>query len=804
MKISPNRKLTLLTLLLLSINAMAIVPRTTTPTADFNIIPAQERIELSEGEPYNMRSHSYITYDENSADLENEALFLQQYIEDICGLYLEVYEAQEADRGAIHLSIDNEIENPESYQIRITEEHINIVGGGRNGVFYGIQTLRKSIPVKLASRGDTEPLSMTDMPENARRNTFKREVSIDIPAGVIADTPRFGYRGMHLDVARHFFDTQMIKKYIDILAMHGVNHLHWHLTDDQGWRIEIDRYPRLTEVGARRERSLIGYPGSGEYEMSVHGGYYTKAEIKDIIEYASRQHITIVPEIDLPGHMLAALASYPELGCVGSGYEVTPDVGVFKDVLCPGKQQTYIFLENIFTEICELFPSHLIHIGGDEVPYTRWEECPHCQAKIKQDGLADDKQSSAESKLQNSFMRHISDFLTGKGKQVICWDEVIEGGGIPNATIMAWRGEKEGAKAAKMGYDVIMTPTSHCYFDYYQSNDTKNEPLAFGSHLPIEQVYLFDPIPQGLSKEDEKKIIGCQANLWTEYISEESHLLYMALPRMAAMAEIQWGAPRERDIKDFTERLSNLLDLYDIYNYNYSQHIYDIKATITPDPTQRGIMISIATNDDAQITYHTDEDEPLMYQDPFLITESCTLTATSYRRNGRKSEYIKHFDFNKATGSPISIDSTYLDPRYSYGGAPTLVDGVEGVENFRSGQWLGFVGGNVTIDITLEKRQKITEVGLNSLADMASWIMNIKGVEISTSEDGTTYTPVKVTKSDIGTASKAKGISHHKVKFEGRQAKHVKITLLPYQSLPESHPGSGKHPYIFIDEISIK
>lgn len=760
--------------------SVALSACTTTPVADFNTVPQPQTVELSSEAPYSLKGDSYISYDKNVAGLQDEATFLQQYIKDICGLSLEVSEAEKAESRAIHLSVNSSIENPDAFQITVTADCINIEGGSESGVFYGVQTLRKSIPVKLAAKSR----------------------GAEIPAGVVADEPRFGYRGMHLDVSRHFFDANTVKKYIDLLAMHGINRFHWHLTDDQGWRVEIEKYPRLTEVGSTRNSTVVGYPGSGQYDNTEHGGFYTKAEIKEIVEYAAKQHITIIPEIDLPGHMLAALAGYPEYGCTGGPYDVWPEWGVSENVLCLGNEQTYTFMEDILAEISELFPSKFIHIGGDEVPYVRWEECPKCQAAIKAAGLKDDSNSSAESKLHNHCMARIAAFLAQKGKQVICWDEVIDGGVLPSATIMAWRGTDAAVKAAKMGHDVIMTPTSHCYFDYYQSTDTENEPFAFNSYLPIEQVYTLDA-PQGLTEEEAKRIIGCQANVWTEYILDEPHLFYMALPRMAAMAEIQWGAPESRDIKDLTNRLSNMFDLYDLYGYNYAQRIYDIKATYTPDFEQKGILVTFTTNDDAQIEYQIDG-KSAVYEEPFLITHSCTLTATATRSNGRKSQFSKTFDFNKATMAAITVDTTYLDPRYTYGGAPTLVDGLEGGEVYRSGEWLGFIGGDAIVDITLNELQPVSEVNVNSLVNISSWIMNLKGLEVATSEDGVTYTPVKVTELNIDPFTESRGIARHAVKFEECQAKYVKVTLQPYSELPEWHLGAGYRPYIFIDEIAVK
>lgn len=429
--------------------------------------------------------------------------------------------------------------------LTVKADRVTLNGQTENGVFYGIQTLRKSIPAET------------------------KATSILLPAGSIQDEPRFSYRGMHLDVGRHFFPIEFVKKYIDLLALHNMNTFHWHLTEDQGWRIEIKKYPKLTEIGAWRDRTVIGR-NTEEYDNTRYGGFYTQEQAKEIVKYAGERYITVIPEVDLPGHMLAALAAYPEMGCTGGPYEVCPHWGVFEDVLCIGNEKSMQFLEDVMAEIIDIFPSKYIHIGGDEAPRTRWEKCPKCQARIRTEKLKADKNHTAEDRLQSYCMTRIEKLLNSKGRQIIGWDEILEGDVAPNATVMSWRGSAGGIKAAQLGHDVIMTPNDYCYFDYYQSEDTRHEPFAIGGFVPLEKVYSLNPTAS-LTEEQAKHILGTQANLWTEYIPTSEQVEYMVLPRMAALAEVQWTQLEKKDYTNFTTRLAGLIGLYRRDGLNYRE-----------------------------------------------------------------------------------------------------------------------------------------------------------------------------------------------------------------------------------------
>ncbi|HZV70954.1 MAG TPA: beta-N-acetylhexosaminidase [Saprospiraceae bacterium] len=436
--------------------------------------------------------------------------------------------------------------NPEAYSLRVKSSGILITAGSELGVFYAFQTLRQIM------RLDAVP----DAKGSQR--------SWSVPYVDITDEPRFSYRGMHLDVSRHFFPVEFVKKYIDLLAYYKMNYFHWHLTDDQGWRVEIKKYPKLQEIAAYRDETLIGRFGEKppRYDSTRYGGYYTQDQIKDVVKYASDRAVTIVPEIEMPGHSLAALAAYPELACTSGPFKVATTWGVFNDVYCP-EDSTFAFLENVLDEVLTLFPSKYVHIGGDECPKTRWGQSQFCQNLMKDEGL------KTANELQSYFIQRIEKYLNSKGKTVIGWDEILEGGIAPNATVMSWRGIKGGIEAAKAGHNVVMTPGDYCYFDHYQG-DRATEPLAIGGFTSVEKVYSFDPVPAELSETEAKHILGAQGNVWTEYIDTPEKAEYMAYPRAVALSEVLWTRSSRRDWKEFSPRLAKHLERLDGLNVNYA------------------------------------------------------------------------------------------------------------------------------------------------------------------------------------------------------------------------------------------
>lgn len=438
----------------------------------------------------------------------------------------------------------------EEYSIDITKANCIVRASSYNGFLYAIQTLKQLTSVNIFG----------NEPNPAEKFLF--------PCVKIQDKPRFGYRGMHLDCSRHFFSVEEVKKYLDVMAMYKLNRFHWHLTDDQGWRVEIKKYPKLTEVGAFRNGTVIKKDW-GSNDGVRYGGYYTQEQMKDIVAYAGKLGIVVIPEIDLPGHMMGALAGYPELGCTGGPYEVWTRWGISDQVLCPGKDGMFTFLEDVFTELMDIFPSEYIHIGGDECPKTEWEKCPACQARIKALGIKADEHHTAEQFLQSYVTARVQKFLNDHGRKIIGWDEILEGELAKGATVMSWRGTDGGIKASAMGFDVIMTPNTYCYFDYYQSEDQDKEPFGIGGDLPLEKVYGYEPL-EGLDAEQRKHILGVQANLWTEYVATPEHLEYMLLPRMTALSEVQWCRPEDKNLDRYKAALqAESFKIFDILGYNY-------------------------------------------------------------------------------------------------------------------------------------------------------------------------------------------------------------------------------------------
>ncbi|SEN17908.1 hexosaminidase [Prevotella sp. ne3005] len=500
---------------------------------DYNIVPLPQSIALQKGEPFTLDATVQILA---PSALQQEAEFLQFYLRDMVGLDFPVVQKRAKKVCYIELAVSPRVTSKEGYVLTVGSKGVTLQGGSAAGVFYGIQTLRKSF-------ANTSSASLLQM--------------FQLPAAVITDTPRFSWRGMHLDCSRHFFSVEFVKKFIDLLALHNMNIFHWHITDDQGWRIEIKKWPKLMEVGSHRTGTIIG-TNSDIDDQIPYGGYYTQAEAREIVAYAAARHITVVPEIDMPGHMLAALASYPELGCTGGPYQVGHYWGVYKDVLCVGNPKVYQFVEDVLTEIMDIFPSEVIHIGGDETPTEKWEACLKCQG-IKEK--------------QAHFTKRVFDFLTSKGRRALGWDEILDGS-PQDAMIMSWRGTAPGAKAAEAGHDVIMAPTTHCYLDYQQVEDVLFEPSRCGGFIPIEKVYSLDPAPDSLSVEARQHILGTQANLWSEYMTNEAMVEYQALPRMTALAEVQWTMPERKNFDDFKQRLGEFTKYLEYLHYTYCKHLW--------------------------------------------------------------------------------------------------------------------------------------------------------------------------------------------------------------------------------------
>lgn len=507
-----------------------------------NVVPLPQNIAMQKGTAFVLTAATPVVYAGTDTKMKRNAEFLTEYVNQLTGLRLSISAAKPKKAAAIVLTIDPKVKGSEAYRLTVTDRQITIAGNTAAGVFYGIQTLRKSLPV-LDSTED-----------------------IVLPATVISDAPRFGYRGTMLDCGRHFWPVSFVKKFIDILALHNMNVFHWHLSEDQGWRIEIKKYPKLTQIGSMRSRTVLGH-NSDVDDGTPYGGFYTQDEAREIVRYAAERNITVIPEIDMPGHMLAALASYPELGCTGGPYEVGYAWGVYRDVLCLGNEKIYTFLQDVVDELSDIFPAKYFHIGGDESPTIRWENCPKCQTLAKANGV-DTKH------VQSVFTNRMEKYINSKGKSIIGWDEIAQGKINQSATIMSWRGVEPGSKAAEAGHDVIMTPGTYCYFDHYQSDKTDREPMCIGGYLPVSKVYEFDAAPDSLSDAAKEHILGVQANLWTEYIATTNMVEYMLLPRLGALAEVQWTPVNKKNYDEFVKRETHMTKIYDKYGYKYAIHLW--------------------------------------------------------------------------------------------------------------------------------------------------------------------------------------------------------------------------------------
>lgn len=759
---------------------LALVGCSTTETkeANYEVVPLPKEITKQSGEAFKLTKSTKISYLVESEAMLRNAAFLADYIHASLGFRPEIT-ADHSAKNTVVLGLNSD-ENVESYELVVTADQVLINGTTEAGVFYGIQTLRKSLPVAKGAE-------------------------VNLPAVVIKDQPRFSYRGMMLDVSRHFTSVENVKKYIDILALHNLNTFHWHLTDDQGWRIEIKKYPKLTEIGSKRSGTVIGR-NSGEYDNTPYGGFYTQEEAKEIVKYAAERYITVIPEIDMPGHMQAALSAYPELGCTGGPYEVWRQWGVSEDVLCAGKDETLVFLKDVIDEIIEIFPSTYIHIGGDECPKSRWKECPTCQTKVKALGIKADKAHSAEDYLQSYIISSVEKHLNEKGRQIIGWDEILEGGLAPNATVMSWRGMGGGIQAAKQGHDVVMTPTTHVYFDYYQTLDTENEPLAIGGYVPLEIVYSLEPVPAGLTAQEEKHIIGTQANLWVEYIPTFEQVEYMILPRLAALAEVQWVAKEQKSYDAFLVRLSRLVDIYAQQGYNYAKHVFDIDARFEPNLETGVLEVELSTIDNAPIYYTLDGTTPTaastLYSEKLSLVDNTDLRAVVIRPSGSSRVLSETVKINKASIKPIEAIQP-VNKQYEFKGAKTLVDGLKGNSNYRTGRWIAFYKNDMEVVIDLKDITEIQSVDLSTCVVKGDWVFDARSFEVLVSDDNKTFTSVAKQEYPEMKQEDKDGVCDRHLEFAPVSTRYVKVIGKPEYKIPAWHGGKGNPSFLFVDEIAI-
>ncbi len=756
--------------LLLFLTCLACVSENPMPhgASDYKLIPIPQYLKAGAGY-FQLRPKTNLVFDQDNEAIRYSADYLRDFLQANNQMELET---AEQNKNNIVFQLNDEIEQEEAYSLTITQKGVLIQGSSPAGIFRGTITLIQLI---------TQQSGLQDL--------------VELPCVFIEDKPAFSYRGMHLDVGRHFFPVEFIKKYIDLLAFYKLNRFHWHLTEDQGWRIEIKQYPKLQQVAAYRPETLIGHYSDQphQFDGERYGGYYTQEEVKEVVQYARERFITIIPEIEMPGHSRAALAAYPELGCTGEQYEVATKWGVFEEVYFP-KEETFEFLENVLTEVMALFPSEYIHIGGDECPKTQWKNSTYAQELMTKEGLKD------ENELQSYFIRRIEKFLNENGRQIIGWDEILEGGLAPNATVMSWRGESGGVEAAKEGHDVVMTPTSHCYFDYYQSIHP-DEPLAIGGFIPLEKVYLYHPVPEELTAEEAEHILGAQGNVWTEYMKTPEKVEYMAFPRAIALSEVTWSGKEKKDFDSFTKRLTQHLKWLERRSVNTANHLYDVKSEVRSGEGE-GVYLNFYNQAKAGIIRFALGDSASAgdqaIRNPLKINESGQYTAQTFidgQKTGRPQSI--RLELHKTAGAEIEL-LTPPSPKYNSGGKGALINGVLGSKDrYGDEEWLGFEGTDFQAVVDLEKTDTIRSLQMRFYHSPGQWIYAPNEVKVLFSKEKVVPENWETT----AVQNKSTKVVTVDINLDQTSGRYLHVQVPNFGVIPEGKQGAGNKAWLFVDEL---
>lgn len=748
--------------------------------ADYNVIPQVQNLSVKDGDVYVFDSSRKLVYD-NQDSRRSLELFAQD-LEELVGIRPSVAEGTSDDaKGNVYFTLGLQDGRKEAYSINVSSDGILVRAVAPEGIYRATRTLLKSVGTEKTS-------------------------SVEFPSAEVSDWPRFGYRGLMLDVSRHFSDVEMVKRTIDMLALHQLNIFHWHLTDDQGWRIEIKSHPELTEVGAWRDDTVVGrYLGGTDYptDGKRHGGFYTQEQIREIVAYAKERYIEIIPEIDLPGHTSAVLAAYPQLGCEDKEYKVANRWGVIRDVLCAGNPASLDLFKDIMDEVCELFPGKYIHLGGDECVKDRWKACPKCQKKIRELGLKDGSRYSKEDYLQSWFMGEVASYVQSKGKRVIGWDEILEGVPMDDSVIMSWRGTEGGITAARMGHDVVMTPTSDMYFDQSQTLASQLEEIPVGGFINVMKVYSYEPLPASLTPEQQKHILGCQANVWCEYMPEERIRQYQILPRLAALSEVQWTMPERKNYKDFLKRLPKMLSIYDHYGYNYAKHIFDVACSYSVNVEKGSLEVSLSTLGNDPIYYTLDGTSPqtkkaMLYDDTPIVISSPSELKVSVLRNGKftKEETLFKLDCNKATFKKVNI-STTLNIMQAHLPHEILTDGIIGSLRCDDYRWMSCTG-RMSLILDLGKSESFSRIGWVALNSKSENILVPQNVKIQISEDGKQYcTILDIEKNhEIKAEQSVERISEE---VGAQTARYIKMDFDSYK-----YPDKTSPSWVFLSELIVE
>lgn len=760
--------------LLLVILVLACRPTTNHKEESISIIPQPQQLELFKG-AFKLNSETGM-YAE--AEFSTAANFLKTYLLKGAGIDLKNSPVQNASI----VFEKNDALPAEGYELDITKDKVHIGARDASGAFYAVQSIRQLLPPQLEQ--------LNSLPKK----------SVEIPLVRITDFPRFSYRGMHLDVGRHFFPKEFIKKYISYLAMLKMNYFHWHLTEDQGWRIEIKKYPKLMSKAAFRDETLIGHYNDTpqKFDGQRYGGYYTQEDIKEIVAFAAKHQITIIPEIEMPGHAQAAISAYPVLGCTGTQIPVATSWGVFEPIYCP-KEETFEFLEDVLTEVMALFPGEYIHIGGDEAPKIHWKSCAACKKRIAEEGLKD------EHELQSYFVKRIESFVNSKGKKIIGWDEILEGGLAPNATVMSWRGIQGGIEAAKSKHHVIMTPTSHSYFDYYQSDDP-GEPLAIGGYLPLKKVFGFNPIPEDLNKEEAQYILGAQGNLWTEYIKTEQQVEYMIFPRILAMSELTWSGPTkdiEKAYPGFVNRVEHFHERLNALGVNYANHLYIVEGAV--EKSDNSVYYTLKTpTSDKEIRYSINGGNWNSFASRIKLTEDTELKALVFSKGMKLGDtFTESIRYHKGILSDLALN-VEPHPSYAAGGVAALNNGILG-SNSRYGdsEWLGFWGDDLEIEIDLGTITDIDKIVTRFYHAPGQWIHAPKVVHVSGTLDNSKHFTTSVSTFEPS-ESHLRPIEIDLSNLNLNRFEKLKLSIPNFGLIPMGEQGAGNKAWTFIDEIIIQ
>lgn len=748
--------------------------------ADYNVIPQVQNLSVKDGDVYVFDSSRKLVYD-NQDSRRSLELFAQD-LEELVGIRPSVAAGTSEDaKDNVYFTLGLQDGGKEAYTINVSSDGILVRAVAPEGIYRATRTLLKSVGTEKTS-------------------------SVEFPSAEVSDWPRFGYRGLMLDVSRHFSDVEMVKRTIDMLALHQLNIFHWHLTDDQGWRIEIKSHPELTEVGAWRDDTVVGrYLGGTDYptDGKRHGGFYTQEQIREIVAYAKERYIEIIPEIDLPGHTSAVLAAYPQLGCEDKEYKVANRWGVISDVLCAGNPASLDLFKDIMDEVCDLFPGKYIHLGGDECVKDRWKVCPKCQKKIRELGLKDGSRYSKEDYLQSWFMGEVASFVQSKGKRVIGWDEILEGVPMDDSVIMSWRGTEGGITAARMGHDVVMTPTSDMYFDQSQTLASQLEEIPVGGFINVMKVYSYEPLPASLTPEQQKHILGCQANVWCEYMPEERIRQYQMLPRLAALSEVQWTMPERKNYKDFLKRLPKMLSIYDRYGYNYAKHIFDVACSYSVNVEKGSLEVSLSTLGNDPIYYTLDGTSPqtkkaMLYDDTPIVISSPSELKVSVLRNGKftKEETLFKLDCNKATFKKVNI-STTLNIMQAHLPHEILTDGIIGSLRCDDYRWMSCTG-RMSLVLDLGKSESFSRIGWVALNSKSENILVPQNVKIQISEDGKQYcTILDIEKNhEIKAEQSVERISEE---VGAQTARYIKMDFDSYK-----YPDKTSPSWVFLSELIVE